>query len=63
MQDSLVTGSHKLFIKKYSFQLINDNCHAIGAHYNKSPHYAAKYALAATHSYHPVKNITTGEGG
>ena len=49
--------------KKYSFQLINDNCHAIGAHYNKSPHYAAKYALAATHSYHPVKNITTGEGG
>ena len=49
--------------KKYSFQLINDNCHAIGARYNKSQHYAAKYALAATHSYHPVKNITTGEGG
>ncbi len=55
--------SLKYLSKKYNFQLINDNCHAIGAHYKKSPYYAAKYALAATHSYHPVKNITTGEGG
>ena len=26
-------------------------------------YYAAKYADVVIHSYHPVKNITTGEGG
>ena len=47
---------------KYELQLINDNCHAIGAQY-KDIGYAAKYADVVTHSYHSVKNITTGEGG
>ena len=55
--------SLKYLSNKYKFQLINDNCHAIGAKYKKMSNYAAKYALAVTHSYHPVKNITTGEGG
>jgi UDP-4-amino-4,6-dideoxy-N-acetyl-beta-L-altrosamine transaminase len=49
--------------KKYNFQLINDNCHAIGSKYKNLINYASKYALASSHSYHPVKNITTGEGG
>ena len=49
--------------KKYSFSLINDNCHAIGAKYLNSLKYAVKYADLVTHSYHAVKNITTGEGG
>ena len=49
--------------KKYSFSLINDNCHAIGAKYLNSFKYAVKYADLVTHSYHAVKNITTGEGG
>ena len=49
--------------KKYKFSLINDNCHAIGAMYYKSIKYAVKYADLVTHSYHAVKNITTGEGG
>ena len=48
---------------KYNIQLINDNCHAIGASYNKDTCYAVKYADIVAHSYHPVKNITTGEGG
>ena len=43
--------------------MINDNCHAIGASYRGDPGYAAKYADLVTHSYHAVKNITTGEGG
>ena len=30
---------------------------------NNNKKYASKYADIATHSYHPVKNITTGEGG
>ena len=48
---------------KYNIKLINDNCHAIGASYNNDTSYAVKYADIVTHSYHPVKTITTGEGG
>lgn len=53
----------KYLAKKYNFDLINDNCHAIGAKYDKKKSYATDFALASTHSYHPVKNFTTGEGG
>ena len=49
--------------KKYNFQLVNDNCHAMGASYNGSKHYASRYADAVSLSFHAVKNITTGEGG
>lgn len=48
---------------KYEFQLINDNCHALGAKYFGSEKYAVKYADVVCQSYHPVKHITTGEGG
>ncbi len=48
---------------KYDLQLINDNCHALGAHYNNQKTYAGEYADIVTQSYHPVKHITTGEGG
>lgn len=48
---------------KYEMKLINDNCHALGATYLGDKGYAVKYANIATHSYHPVKPITTGEGG
>jgi len=48
---------------KYKLQLVNDNCHAIGASYFSDKKYAVKYADIVTQSYHPVKNITTGEGG
>jgi perosamine synthetase len=48
---------------KYELTLINDNCHAIGASYNGDKQYAVKYADVVTHSYHPVKHISTGEGG
>ena len=53
----------KLIGKKYNLRLINDNCHAIGASFYKNKKYACKYADIVTQSYHPVKNITTGEGG
>jgi UDP-4-amino-4,6-dideoxy-N-acetyl-beta-L-altrosamine transaminase len=53
----------KKLSKKYNFKLINDNCHAIGAKISKDQKYAVRYADLVTHSYHPVKNITTGEGG
>ena len=48
---------------KYNLQLVNDNCHAMGASYFGDQQYAAKYADVVTQSYHPVKHITTGEGG
>lgn len=48
---------------KYNFFLINDNCHALGASYKKKFNYAAYYADIVTLSFHPVKVITTGEGG
>jgi UDP-4-amino-4,6-dideoxy-N-acetyl-beta-L-altrosamine transaminase len=48
---------------RYDLQLVNDNCHALGAKYLKNKHYAAKYADIVTQSYHPVKHLTTGEGG
>ena len=48
---------------KYDIQLVNDNCHAMGASYVGDKQYAVKYADASIQSYHPVKHITTGEGG
>jgi len=48
---------------KYELKLVNDNCHAMGASYNGDRQYAVNYADVVTHSYHPVKNIATGEGG
>lgn len=49
--------------KKYGIKLINDNCHAMGSSIDKNKGYATKYADIATLSFHPVKAITTGEGG
>ena len=48
---------------KYELQLVNDNCHALGARYFGDKQYAVKYADLITQSYHPVKHLTTGEGG
>jgi len=55
--------SLRFLADKYNLKLINDNCHALGAKIENDKKYASKYADIATHSYHPVKNITTGEGG
>jgi dTDP-4-amino-4,6-dideoxygalactose transaminase len=49
--------------KKYNLILINDNCHAMGSNIKGNKGYAVKYADIVTHSFHPVKNFTTCEGG
>ena len=49
--------------EKYNLQLVNDNCHALGAKYKDDVGYAVLYADAVCSSFHPVKHITTGEGG
>ena len=48
---------------KYDLQLVNDNCHALGASYFNNKQYAVKHADLTIQSYHPVKHLTTGEGG
>ena len=53
----------KRISKKYNLTLINDNCHAVGTTLNGSHKYAIKYADFVTLSFHPVKSITTAEGG
>lgn len=53
----------RFLANKYEFQLINDNCHALGAEYEGDFKYAIKYADVVNMSFHPVKHITTGEGG
>ena len=53
----------RVIANKYDLQLVNDNCHAMGAAYNGDKKYAVKFADVVTQSYHPVKHITTGEGG
>ena len=55
--------SFSFLSKKYDFFLINDHCHSIGASYYNKKNYALHYADAVTLSFHPVKCITSGEGG
>lgn len=49
--------------KKNNIVLINDCCHALGSSIKKNTKYAIKYADFVSFSFHPVKTITTGEGG
>ena len=53
----------KSITKKKKIILINDGCHALGSAINNDINYAIKYADFVTYSFHPVKPITTGEGG
>ena len=46
---------------QYNLTLIADACHAIGGRYKKRP--VGSLADMSTFSFHPVKHITTGEGG
>ena len=55
--------SLRMIADKYEVQLVNDNCHALGASYFGNKQYAVQFADVVTQSYHPVKHITTGEGG
>ena len=53
----------KKLSKKYKFKIIEDASHAIGASYNGSLIGSCSYSDACVFSFHPVKIITTGEGG
>jgi perosamine synthetase len=47
--------------QKYNLTLVDDACHALGANYKRKP--VGSLAELNTFSFHPVKHITTGEGG
>ncbi len=49
--------------KKYKFHIIEDSCHALGGKYKNFKVGSCKFSDICTFSFHPVKPITTGEGG
>lgn len=49
--------------KKYGFSIIEDASHAIGGKYKNEAIGGCQYSDITVFSFHPVKIITTGEGG
>ncbi|CAJ1911069.1 UDP-4-amino-4,6-dideoxy-N-acetyl-beta-L-altrosamine transaminase [Aeromonas salmonicida] len=49
--------------REYDFRIIEDACHALGARYHSEPTGNGRYSDITVFSFHPVKIITTGEGG
>ena len=49
--------------KDYNFTIIEDACHAIGGSYKGMKIGSCKFSDMTVFSFHPVKIVTTGEGG
>lgn len=49
--------------RKYNFHIVEDACHAIGGSYKNYKIGNCQFSDATVFSFHPVKLITTGEGG
>ncbi|MGH8430377.1 MAG: aminotransferase class I/II-fold pyridoxal phosphate-dependent enzyme, partial [Solimonas sp.] len=47
---------------RYGFRILEDASHAVGASYEGQP-IGSRHADASVFSFHPVKIVTTGEGG
>ena len=57
-----MAGIHALS-QQYGFKIIEDASHAIGGKYKDEPIGNSRYSDITVFSFHPVKIITTGEGG
>ena len=57
-----MAGIHALG-QQYGFKVIEDASHAIGGKYKAEPIGNCRYSDITVFSFHPVKIITTGEGG
>jgi UDP-4-amino-4,6-dideoxy-N-acetyl-beta-L-altrosamine transaminase len=57
-----MAGIHALS-QEYGFKVIEDASHAIGGRYRNGPVGDCRYSDITVFSFHPVKIITTGEGG
>lgn len=49
--------------QRYDIHIIEDACHALGGHYLGKPVGSCHYSDCTIFSFHPVKTITSGEGG
>ena len=49
--------------ERYGFRIVEDASHAIGARYRGEPVGNCRYSDIAVFSFHPVKIVTTAEGG
>lgn len=49
--------------KRFGFSVIEDASHAVGGRYGAHPVGACAYSDVTVFSFHPVKIVTTGEGG
>ncbi len=61
-QSCAMAEIHEL-AERYGFTVIEDASHAIGGRYRDTPVGACAHSDMAVFSFHPVKIITTGEGG
>ncbi|WP_432467955.1 UDP-4-amino-4,6-dideoxy-N-acetyl-beta-L-altrosamine transaminase [Agarivorans sp. Z349TD_8] len=57
-----IKAIHRLSLQ-YKFKIIEDASHAIGARYLNQPIGRCEFSDITVFSFHPVKIITTGEGG
>ncbi|MGE0395433.1 MAG: UDP-4-amino-4,6-dideoxy-N-acetyl-beta-L-altrosamine transaminase [Kofleriaceae bacterium] len=49
--------------QRHHLWIVEDAAHALGATYRDQPVGACRFSDATTFSFHPVKHLTTGEGG
>jgi len=56
-------GAIKVLSNKYGFKIIEDASHAIGGRLENSAIGACQYSDITVFSFHPVKIVTSGEGG
>ena len=52
-----------ILAQRYGFAVLEDASHAIGGRYRGEPVGNCRYSVITVFSFHPVKIITTGEGG
>jgi len=57
-----MAGIHALSLR-YGFKIIEDASHAMGGKYKGEPIGNCRYSDISVFSFHPVKIVTTGEGG
>lgn len=57
-----MAGIHELS-QKYGFKVIEDASHAVGGRYRNEPIGCGRYSDITVFSFHPVKIVTTAEGG